>query len=85
MASRDDVDPAELVERLRKAGRLDQLREDVATRQALERLVAAAKPISVAQAKARDALWTPGKETDPAQPEDKRAGATSGQLWTPGG
>ena len=84
VASRDDVDAAELVERLRKSGRLDQLREDVATRQALERLVAEAKPISVDQAKARDALWTPGKENDPAGAEGKPAGTAGGQLWTPG-
>jgi trigger factor len=83
-AARDDSEPAELIERLRKAGRLDQLREDVATRQALERLVAEAKPISVEQAKARDALWTPGKGDDPGQREARPAGAAGGQLWTPG-
>ena len=82
VAARDDVEPSELVERLRKAGRLEQLSEDVATRQALERLVAEAKPISVEQAKAREALWTPGKD-EPAS-EGKPAGAGSGQLWTPG-
>jgi trigger factor len=84
VAARDDSDPGELVDRLRKAGRLDQLREDVATRQALERLVAEAKPISVEQAKARDALWTPGKATDTGDAEAKPAGAAGGQLWTPG-
>jgi trigger factor len=86
VAARDDADPVELVERLRKAGRLDQLREDVATRQALERLVAEAKPISVQQAKARDALWTPDKGNDPGgNPiQGKPAGAAGGQLWTPG-
>jgi trigger factor len=82
VAARDDAEPSELVERLRKAGRLDQLSEDVATRQALERLVAEAKPISVEQAKAREALWTPGKD-EPAS-EGKPAGAAGGQLWTPG-
>jgi trigger factor len=82
VAARDNSDAAELLERLRKAGRLDQLREDVATRQALERLVAEAKPISVEQAKARDALWTPGK--DEPGGEGKPAGAAGGQLWTPG-
>jgi trigger factor len=59
-AERDGSDPQELVEQLRKAGRLDQLREDVATRQALELLVHEANPISVEQAQARDKLWTPG-------------------------
>ena len=66
---------AELVERLRDAGRLDAVREDVASRQAVELLVTEAKPISVEQAKAREKLWTPGKEG----PEQG-----SGRLWTPG-
>jgi trigger factor len=74
-SERDGSDPAELVEQLRKAGRLDQLREDVANRQAVELLVGAATPITVEQAKAREKLWTPGKE-------DSESG--SGQLWTPG-
>ena len=74
-AERDGADPAELLEQLRKAGRLESLREDVAARQAVELLVREAEPISVEQAKAREKLWTPGKE-DPA--------SGSGQLWTPG-
>ena len=44
------------------AGGSSRLREDVATRQAIELLVREAKPISVEQAKAREKLWTPGKE-----------------------
>jgi trigger factor len=74
-AERDGSDPAELVEQLRKAGRLESLREDVAARQAVELLVREAVPISVDQAKAREKLWTPGKE-DPSR--------GSGQIWTPG-
>jgi hypothetical protein len=71
------------MERLRKAGRLEELRSDVATTRAAELLVAEATPISVEQAKAREKLWTPGKEdkgTDPAHPSS----GGSGQLWTPG-
>lgn len=74
-AERDGTDPAELVERLRSNNRLDQLREDVATRQALELLVERATPISAAQAEARGAIWTPDKE---------QSGSGSGQIWTPG-
>jgi trigger factor len=74
-AERDGSDPAELVAQLRKAGRLDALREDVANRQAIDLLVAEAKPISVEQAKAREKLWTPGREETAGE---------SGQLWTPG-
>jgi trigger factor len=74
-AERDGSDPAELVEQLRKAGRLESLREDVAARQAVELLVGEAVPISVEQAKAREKLWTPGKEDPTGGP---------GQIWTPG-
>ncbi len=80
-AERDGSDPAELVEQLRKGGRLEPLREDVASRQALELLVREAKPISVEQAKARQKLWTPGKE-EPGEGAESASG--SGQLWTPG-
>jgi trigger factor len=41
-------DPAELLERLRKADRLDDLRADVAADQALSAIVAAAKPVAAA-------------------------------------
>jgi trigger factor len=92
-AERDGSDPAEVVETLRRSGRLDQLRDDVAARQALERLVESATPISVSAAEAREALWTPDKG-DPDEsgsagssgPEGSAAGsaAGSGKLWTPG-
>lgn len=74
-AERDGSDPEALLQQLRKAGRLEALREDVASRQAVELLVAEAKPISVEQAKARDKLWTPGRES---------TAEGAGQLWTPG-
>jgi trigger factor len=73
-AERTGVSVEELLQRLRDGDRLERVREDVANRQALELLVREAKPISVEQAKARDKLWTPGK--------DEEAG--KGQLWTPG-
>jgi hypothetical protein len=59
----------------RAARTLEVLREDVANRQALDLLVGEAKPISVEQAKAREKLWTPGREA---------ASEGAGQLWTPG-
>jgi trigger factor len=75
-AERTGSSSEELLEQLRKADRLEQVRQEVANRQALELLVEQAKPISVEQAKARDKLWTPGKED-----AEERAG----ELWTPGG
>ncbi|HKO28206.1 MAG TPA: trigger factor [Solirubrobacteraceae bacterium] len=74
-AERQGTTVDKLLERLRETGRLDRMRQEVATRQAVELLVAEAKPISVEQAKARQKLWTPGKEG---------AEGGTGQLWTPG-
>jgi trigger factor len=81
-AERDGADPAELMERLRKAGRLEELRQDVATTQAAELLVREATPISVEQAKARQKLWTPGKDEAEAAPAG--SSGSSSKLWTPG-
>jgi trigger factor len=68
--------PKKLLDRLRSTGRLDQLKEDIAQRRALDVVAESAKPITIEQAQARDKLWTPG-----ADPE----GAPSGSgLWTPG-
>jgi trigger factor len=64
-----------LIEQLRSRGRLERMREDIASRQALELIVGEAKPITVEQAQARDKLWTPGKDEAEAGP---------GQIWTPG-
>ncbi|MDQ6605387.1 MAG: trigger factor [Actinomycetota bacterium] len=63
-----------LIEQLRSRGRLERMREDVGTRQALALIVREAKPISVEQAQARDKLWTPGVSEKSAP----------GQIWTPG-
>ena len=49
----------ELYEELEKNGRLDRLREDVATRQAVELLVGEANTITVEQAKAREEALDP--------------------------
>jgi trigger factor len=75
IAERESEKPEELLEQLRKSGRIDRVREDLATAQAIELLVREAKPISVEQARARDKLWTPGKDEDDAPAK---------RLWTPG-
>jgi trigger factor len=72
-AERSGSTAQELLDRVRKNGQLDRLRRDVAEQQAIELIVREAKPISVEQAKARQKLWTPGKEE-----------SEGGQLWTPG-
>jgi trigger factor len=75
-AARENTKPEKLRDRLEQAGRLDELKADIAQRMAVDWLVERAKPISVQQAQARDKLWTPEKESagEPA----------ASQLWTPG-
>ena len=74
-AERQGTTVDKLMDHLRETGRMDRIRGEVATRQAIERVVAEATPITDEQAKARQKLWTPGKEA---------AEKGSGQLWTPG-
>jgi trigger factor len=78
MAEREGVEPDTLLSDLREAGRLEEVREDLAAREAITLIAAAAKPIPPAQAKAREELWTPEKEDAGAQEE-----AASARLWTP--
>jgi trigger factor len=59
-ALQEATTPEKLRRRLEKAGRLDELREDLAQRRALELLVESASPLTQAQAAAREKLWTPG-------------------------
>ena len=62
------------LEKARKQGRDELLREDIAMRKALDALVANATPISVEQAEARGKIWTPDQEQK----------ASAEELWTPG-
>lgn len=89
VAASGETTVEKLLAQLRSSGRLERMREDLATRQALELIVREAKPISVEQAKARQRLWTPGKEQPPVgeagdEPGGASTGAGSGRLWTPG-
>ncbi len=63
------------LEKAKRRGSADALREDIAMRKAVDVIVAAAKPIPIEQARARDELWTPEKEGDAEPPK---------QIWTPG-
>ncbi|MFN0155744.1 MAG: trigger factor [Gaiella sp.] len=71
-AAEEDAD--EVIEEMWTHGHHETLREDLRMKKALDRLAADVKPISVEQAEAREAIWTPDKET--GGPEKK--------LWTPG-
>jgi trigger factor len=60
-ATRENTTPEKLRERLESAGRIDELREDLAQRQAIDLLVEHANPIDPGRAAAREKLWTPDK------------------------
>ena len=89
-AEREEVEPAEALEGLRAEGRLEELREDLAARQAIDLIAARAVPIPADRAAAREKLWTPEKEAAAAgEPHEgaragARTGGASGGLWTPG-
>jgi trigger factor len=74
-AAREGTTPEKLRERLEKAGRLDEIREDLAQRRAVDFLAEHARALTVEQARARDKLWTPDQEY-PRGIEKP--------IWTPG-
>ncbi|HYM53721.1 MAG TPA: trigger factor, partial [Solirubrobacteraceae bacterium] len=82
MAEGEGIEPEKLLGDLRAAGRLEEVREDLAARRAIEEIAAAAKPIPVAQAQAREKLWTPEKEAATASGAAE-AEAAPARLWTP--
>jgi trigger factor len=75
-AEREQLDPDEVLQKLRDSGRVEELREDLAARQAMDLIAAQAKPIPLEQAKAREKLWTPEKD-------EEGGAAAPGGLWTP--
>jgi trigger factor len=60
------------LEKAKKRGQDDALREDIAMRKAVDMIVEHAKPIPVEQAKAREELWTPDKDKEAPK-----------EIWTP--
>jgi len=82
-AEREGIEPQKLLGELRSSGRLEEVREDLAARQAIDLIAEAAKPIPIAQAQAREALWTPEKEGAAVAGASDAAGEPA-RLWTPG-
>ena len=76
LAEREGVEATALMADLEKSGRLAEVREDLAGRQAMDLIAEQAKPIPLERAAAREALWTPDKEEGSA--------GGGGRLWTPG-
>ncbi len=78
-AEREGVEPQQLLDDLRASGRLEDVREDLAAREAIDLIASEAKQIPLAQAAAREKLWTPEKEGESAVKET----AEASRLWTP--
>jgi trigger factor len=79
-AEREGIEPQKLLDELRESGRLEEIREDLAARQAVELIAAEAKPIPIEQAQAREKLWTPESEE---QQGDAGVEPVAARLWTP--
>lgn len=78
-AEREGMEPQKLLAQLRESGRIEEIREDLAARQAVELIASEAKPIPIEQAQAREKLWTP-------ESEEQAGGGTetaAARLWTP--
>jgi len=72
-AEHERTTPEKLLARLRENGRDAMVREDIQVRKAVDAIAEAANPIPLAQAEAREKIWTPEKEK-----EEKAS-----ELWTP--
>ena len=78
-AEREGIDPSKLLADLRGSGRLEDVRQDLAARQAVELIAAHANPIPIEQAQAREKLWTPQDDLE----DDGEQQAAPARLWTP--
>ncbi|HTA14666.1 MAG TPA: trigger factor [Solirubrobacteraceae bacterium] len=79
-AEREGIEPQKLLDELRESGRLEDIREDLAARQAVELIATEATPIPLEQAQAREKLWTPESEQQQGEAGSEAAAA---RLWTP--
>jgi trigger factor len=66
-------DPEKLLRTLEERGSGERIRDDLRLRAALDRVAAEVKRVPASVAAAREAIWTPGKES----------GKTETKLWTP--
>jgi trigger factor len=89
-AEREGVEPEKLLDRLRQSDRLEEVREDLAARQAVQLVAEHARPIPLERAEAREKLWTPGSEEPGAgegeqagEPPGRHSGQAASGLWTP--
>ncbi|HEY7933424.1 MAG TPA: trigger factor [Solirubrobacteraceae bacterium] len=76
LAQREDTKPEKLLADLERRGRLEEVREELAARQAMDLIAEQSQPIGFEQAAAREKLWTPSQE-------DPQGATGGGELWTP--
>jgi hypothetical protein len=78
--------PERLLHELQHHGGWDALRQDMRIQKAVGTLVDGATAIPMAQAEAREKLWTPEQARQKAAATAESAGkpAPAGKLWTPG-
>jgi trigger factor len=73
---REQGESDEDIEEFIETGGADRVRNDLRMKEAVDRIAAEVKPIARELAEAREAIWTPDKESSAAAKETK--------LWTPG-
>ncbi len=87
VAHEREAEPAELVRELRRSGRIEELRDDLAAQAAIDLIAESAEPIEPELAQAREQLWTPEKgaseAAEAAEGAAEQAGGGGGRLWTP--
>ena len=88
-AEREQMSRQKLLDRLRHAGRVDALIQEIAAEQAMELLVAEAKPISVEEGEKRAkkaeaaAAKAPAAAKKPTKPAARKKAKPKDELWTP--
>jgi trigger factor len=82
-AEREGIESQKLLDDLRSSGRLEEVREDLAARAAIDLIAVSAKPIPLAQAQARERLWTPAKADEVTPAAAGESLAAPARLWTP--
>ncbi len=83
-AEREQLPVEQVLQRLRDAGRLEEIREDLAARGAIDLIASTAVAIPLEQARAREQLWTPEKERAERAREEQQVGEEASQEHTRG-
>jgi trigger factor len=89
-AEREQMSRQKLLDRLRQAGRVDQLAQEIAAEQAIDLVVAEAKPIGVeeaeskrAAAESKRAVAAPKKKAPAKKKAAAKPAEPADELWTP--